>query len=138
MPQERRQPWYLTGQGYEDVSLTKILLKTELKKTINKKIAWNNVYICNSGSVSKCIHYCWVYLHLCYQYLYFWCLTVSLFFVKFYFPPGWCLLSRDSELTGNDYVWIVTQSVIGESKNGVAPSKSQFPVGMLGKWKVVI
>ena len=35
-------------------------------------------------------------------------------------------------LTGNNYVWIVTQSVIGESRNGQAPSKPTFPIGMLG------
>ena len=38
-----------------------------------------------------------------------------------------------SDLTGHNYVWIVTQSVIGESRNGVAPTKPQFPIGMLGK-----
>ena len=37
-------------------------------------------------------------------------------------------------LTGNNYVWIVTQSVIGESRNGQAPSKPTFPIGMLGKY----
>ena len=40
--------------------------------------------------------------------------------------------ARERELTGNNFVWIVTQSVIGESKNGVAQTKPQFPVGMLG------
>ena len=42
--------------------------------------------------------------------------------------------AKEKELTGNDYVWIVTQSVIGESRNGQAPSKSTFPIGMLGKY----
>lgn len=41
--------------------------------------------------------------------------------------------AKEKELTGNNYVWIVTQSVIGESRNGQAPSKSTFPIGMLGK-----
>lgn len=41
--------------------------------------------------------------------------------------------AREKELTGNNFVWIVTQSVIGESRNGQAPSKSTFPIGMLGK-----
>ena len=41
--------------------------------------------------------------------------------------------ARDRELTGNNYVWIVTQSVIGESRKGTASAKAQFPVGMLGK-----
>ena len=40
--------------------------------------------------------------------------------------------ARERELTGNNFVWIVTQSVIGESKNGIAQTKPQFPVGMLG------
>ena len=43
--------------------------------------------------------------------------------------------ARERELTGHDYVWIVTQSVIGESRAGVAPTKPQFPVGMLGELK---
>ena len=41
--------------------------------------------------------------------------------------------AREKELTGNNFVWIVTQSVIGESRNGQAPSKSTFPIGMLGE-----
>ena len=40
--------------------------------------------------------------------------------------------AHDKELTGNNYVWIVTQSVIGESRKGKASAKSQFPIGMLG------
>ena len=40
-------------------------------------------------------------------------------------------------LTGNNYVWIVTQSVIGESRNGQAPSKPTFPIGMLGKYMIL-
>ena len=43
--------------------------------------------------------------------------------------------AREKELTGNNYVWIVTQSVIGESRKGTASAKPQFPVGMLGKCK---
>ena len=43
--------------------------------------------------------------------------------------------ARERDLTGHDYVWIVTQSVIGESRGGVAPTKPQFPVGMLGELK---
>ena len=42
--------------------------------------------------------------------------------------------ARGKELTGNNYVWIVTQSVIGESRKGTASAKPQFPVGMLGKF----
>ena len=41
--------------------------------------------------------------------------------------------ARDRDLTGNNYVWIVTQSVIGESRMGTASAKPQFPVGMLGE-----
>ena len=41
--------------------------------------------------------------------------------------------ARDKDLTGNNYVWIVTQSVIGESRKGTASAKPQFPVGMLGE-----
>ena len=41
--------------------------------------------------------------------------------------------ARDKDLTGNNYVWIVTQSVIGESRKGTASAKPQFPIGMLGK-----
>ena len=41
--------------------------------------------------------------------------------------------AREKELTGNNYVWIVTQSVIEESRKGTASAKPQFPVGMLGK-----
>jgi len=40
--------------------------------------------------------------------------------------------ARSRDLTGHKYVWFVTQSVIGESRNGIAPAKHQFPVGMLG------
>merc|ERR1719483_1061116 len=40
--------------------------------------------------------------------------------------------ARDKALTGNNYVWIVTQSVIGESRKGTASAKPQFPIGMLG------
>ncbi|XP_023326378.1 glutamate receptor ionotropic, NMDA 2B isoform X2 [Eurytemora carolleeae] len=35
-------------------------------------------------------------------------------------------------LTGTNYVWIVTQSVIGESEGGSAEALTQFPIGMLG------
>ena len=45
--------------------------------------------------------------------------------------------ARERELTGHDYVWIVTQSVIGESRGGVAPTKPQFPVGMLGEYQEI-
>ena len=41
--------------------------------------------------------------------------------------------TREKELKGNNFVWIVTQSVIGESRRGTASAKPQFAVGMLGK-----
>ncbi len=38
---------------------------------------------------------------------------------------GW---AREAGLAGDSYVWIATQSVIGESKEALA----EFPAGMLG------
>jgi hypothetical protein len=37
--------------------------------------------------------------------------------------------AKEAGLTGKSYVWIATQSVIGESKEALA----HFPAGMLGK-----
>lgn len=37
------------------------------------------------------------------------------------------------DLTGKNYVWIVTQSIIGENSE----SKMTFPVGMLGKLLII-
>lgn len=49
---------------------------------------------------------------------------------------GW---AREKDLTGHNYVWIVTQSVIGENgKEKPKPKpKPQFPVGMLGRLNIV-
>ncbi len=44
--------------------------------------------------------------------------------------------AREEGLTGNSFVWIVTQSVIGESKEALP----DFPTGMLGEesiWETV-
>lgn len=38
--------------------------------------------------------------------------------------------AKDYHITGENYVWVVTQSVI---ENPLQPS-NQFPVGMLGKF----
>ena len=37
--------------------------------------------------------------------------------------------AKEAGLTGKSYVWIATQSVIGESKEAL----QHFPAGMLGK-----
>jgi hypothetical protein len=38
--------------------------------------------------------------------------------------------AKEAGLTGKSYVWIATQSVIGESKEALL----HFPAGMLGKY----
>ena len=38
------------------------------------------------------------------------------------------------DLTGKNYVWIVTQSVIGENVG----TRNNFPVGMLGKYLFIL
>ena len=38
--------------------------------------------------------------------------------------------AADAGLTGDSYVWVTTQSVIGESKE----ASSDFPAGMLGEF----
>ena len=48
------------------------------------------------------------------------------------------LQTRASISSGHKYVWFVTQSVIGEGRNGVAPAKHQFPIGMLGRFWVIL
>ena len=49
--------------------------------------------------------------------------------------------NNTKKLTGQNYVWIVTQSVIGESvkdTQGVkADAKATFPIGMLGMRQLV-
>ena len=44
---------------------------------------------------------------------------------------GW---ARERDLTGTSYVWVVTQSVIGEMSGTPArfTARPQFPIGMLG------
>ena len=45
------------------------------------------------------------------------------------------LWAREKGLTTTNYVWIVTQSVIGPSQQGQAEALPQFPIGMLGQTK---
>ena len=42
--------------------------------------------------------------------------------------------AKEAGLTGKSYVWIATQSVIGESKEAL----QHFPAGMLGKYFIYL
>ena len=48
------------------------------------------------------------------------------------------LWAREKGLTTTNYVWIVTQSVIGPSQQGQAEALAQFPIGMLGQKTIII